>query len=61
MNLVNFHGRVVYEYYEFMTQHGLGQASRPEMFYFKYFEYFDNAQCFSSPEDFFKNQNFKLN
>ena len=32
----------------FMTQHGLGQVSRPEMFYFskfyfKYFKNFDNA------------------
>ena len=34
-------------YYEFMTQHKLGQVSRPEMFYIKYFKYFDKGQMFS--------------
>ena len=59
MNLVNFYGRVIYD---IMTQHGLGQVSRPEIFYFKYFKYFDKAQMFSlneGCEGIFKNQKFK--
>ena len=47
MNLVNIYGQVVKKLW-FMTQHELGQVSRPESFcfpkfYFKYFKYFDNA------------------
>ena len=51
-----------------MTQHGLGQVSRPEIFYFSnsfsILSILTMHKCFPGPEGcegIFKNQKFKLN